>query len=81
MSADDLVFQAQVKQVHDLVHAADLIGKQILYCIDVIVIPFQFQTLRVTLWAPEIYLVFLSEKRAIQQVVNLLVIDLENLKV
>ncbi len=64
--SNDLVFQSEMKDVHHLIVGRALVGKQVLNCVDVICIPFKFQSLWVALWASKINLILLSEHGSIQ---------------
>ena len=77
MRPDYLVFEPEMKQIHDLLILGALVREQILHSVDIVRVPLQFETLRVALRPPEVRLIILlPEHGAIQQVIDALVVEL-----
>ena len=66
MCTDDLVLQTEVEQIHHLLVLRTLISEQVLHCINIIWVPFKFETRGVSLWTSKRDLVFLPEHAPIK---------------
>jgi hypothetical protein len=76
VSAYDLVFESEMKQIHHLLILRTLVSEQVLNCVYIICVPLEFQSLWVSLRPSKIDLVFLTEHAPIKEIVNSLIVDL-----
>jgi predicted Abi (CAAX) family protease len=61
VSAYDLVFKSEMKQIHHLLILRTLVSEQVLHRVHIICVPLEFQSLWVSLRPSKIDLVFLTE--------------------
>jgi len=72
----DLVFQAEMKEIHDLFLGCAFVGKKVLDCVNIVHVPLQFQALRGTLGPSKLDLIFLPKHGSVQEIIDPFVVNL-----